>query len=232
MGDYNYKNIGYSVNDTNSQKFIEQIFDCFNITNIKDYDEDQYPPMTYIFAPKRNGNATKTKVDAAELFNLLNGLFSGVYLYYEEGHGSSVDDSVCRIEEIYDPVKNILSTNQKDYSEGGAFVFGESIFYVLREEIEEEANKKGIEITWTGDYDEDEDEEEYFEDEYFGPDPDNDDFYDLCEKIMDSRMNSLCEQNETTPIAPKKVSSKVMQTLISNAEKKGYSELVAILKNS
>lgn len=218
MGSWNFKNVGVSTKKEN-EKYIEQIMNCLNIKIDNMIYGSEAEVINYDFNPDIIGHAEDMSIDTLELFILLNKLFKDTYVYYEYELGNNTSDYYYREEEIYDPIKKKLFYGVKEYCYGDEIVFGESVYSILREEIEEQARKKGIKISWE-------------EDEYnFEPNWDNEEFVELCEDVIANHsLEELGTKKEIKDIGMIELRETIIEELLENSTKNNYTELISIIE--
>lgn len=219
MGSWSYKNLGASATKA-TKGYIEQTMKCLGIDMDAALYESEAGIIDYHrFSPQLMGEATLVDVTPLELFCLLNKLFGNTYVYYEFEEGSNTSDWYYREEEIYDPTTKKIYRGLREYCYGDSTVFGKSVYVYLKEEIEKQAEKRGITISWIG---------EGFD---LKPDWENDEFYDLCGDIKcEKGLGELGTKQHIEDIKTKEIKKSISNTLVEQAKGYGYTELLAIIQ--
>lgn len=200
-----------------TRHFISQIMECFGV-DFKVVHGSETGKIDYRFSPDLIGSNNE-RINPYDLFLLLNQLFGSTYVYYEAEEGNNTSDSYFRKEQIYDPETLQIRCGITDYCYGDNTVFGDSVYAILKEEIEKQAVENGITISWCGeDYD-------------FAPDWDNEEFSELCEDVICKySLETLGTKHYVEKIEIKELEDDLIDTLIEKATAKGYAELLLLLQ--
>lgn len=212
MGSWDFSRIGYICKD-NNQKNVKELLTCMgiNFSRVRGSEIGERNLMFDDATLGLNDGALEPKV----IYTIVNRLFENTYILYDSEIGNDTNDSYYRYEEIYDPEKKIVHIAEIDYSYDGYEAFGESVFLLIKEECEKEAKTHNIPVKW--------------DDEGA---PDSDDFYDLCDKVLDSHggLSALGKKERTEAISTVEIKKEVVNKIIENAVKYGYDNLTKLIK--
>ena len=147
-----------------------------------------------------------------QIDGIVNKIFGPTFIYYETEEGSDTNDSYSRYEEIYDPIKKEISVGETDYCYDGNLVFGDSVYDFIKEECENAAKEKNIPIAW-GDY-------------Y----PEGDDFYRLCERILEEKgglkeLGTRVDTQTLDDVDKIEIEKDIVDKIISTAKEIGYEDI-------
>lgn len=157
-----------------------------------------------------------------KLFKIANKLFKNICLHYEENEANSNVDWYSGYEITYnennDGKKQI---KEYDYCVSDFEANGINGWEILKDTIEEKAKKKNIEICWS------DNDELYPEGDY------GDEFYDLCEKILEKHggLEGLSTKKTKIKIKDVPIYEDDLKKIINNASDFGYNSLIDKIKN-
>ena len=213
MASWNYVRLGAS--SKNNEEDIEQLLECLGV----DIDNACMTETGYIsnnYRPNCEGNIKKEPNNLIEIYNLANELFDTVFIYYSWEMGSNTSDYYKRHEEIYNPITKKINIGDAEYDYGSQEIFGENVYEVLKEKIEEEAKKQNIPIKWSSKLI-----------------PSTDEFADFCDSFIMSLggLSTLGKKQEEKDILTnKKVTQTLIKKIADKAGKNGFIELVNVIK--
>jgi hypothetical protein len=211
MGSWDFSNIGFIGNKNNVEN-IKNLLEIMGI-NFEDVHGSETGSINKAFLDvdyigENNGSFTPI-----EIYTIVNKLFKNTTILYENENGNNTCDYYYRYEEVYKPKTKKIEIAEKDYCYDGNEVFGESAYEAIKDECEKEAEKQGIEIEWGDDY------------------PEGDEFYDLCESILEQHggIEGLGTRKDTETIENIEIENEKIDKLINIATEKGYNEIVDLL---
>ena len=139
MGHGEYCNITVSMKK-GMETYVRQVMDClFPQKAVCGSEDIILSGFEYCEWSQEDG-----KIDADELFQLMNTLFGSTYVYTEEGAYQTVSDYYMRDEEIYDPVRmeKRYAGYEKCY---GEMEFDEASFWEIdKEELRERLKEEDL----------------------------------------------------------------------------------------
>ena len=207
MGYWDFQNMGYICKE--NKKGVEELLTCIGIDFSKRYASEAGEIHSMFFHPDVIMGLDDSWLDSKEIFAIVNRLFEGTFILYEREFGDNTSDSYYRYEEVYDPENKKIYIGEKDYSYGDSEVFGKSVYELLGKEIEEEANKRNIQ-------------------------KDSDDFYDLCDEILESHgglSEFITTKTRKKTIKTEKIKKENIERIIDTAVKLGYDSLATIISD-
>ena len=213
MASWNYTRLGAS--SKNNEEGIEQLLECLGV----DIDNEYMTETGYIsnnYRPKFEGNIDEEPDDLLEIYNLANELFDEVYIYYSWETGNNTSDYYKRHEEIYNPITKKINIGDAEYDYGSQEIFGENVYEVLKEKIEEEAKKQNIPIKWNSELI-----------------PSTEEFADFCDSFIANLgdLSTLGKRQEEENIpTDEEISQTLIEEIADKAEENGYIELLNAIK--
>lgn len=217
MSGWSYKNVGSSCNMSN-RLLMKQLLESCGVDCEQPWIGSEAGEI-YLdeFNPKIKGPFTDGNITPLEIYQIANDLFDNISIYYEFEDENNTSDDYYRYEEIYNPLTCEKLIGEKNYSYGENLVFDESPYKLLKNEIEEEANKEDIAISWDDDY----------------PDEENEEFYNLCENILNKHggLEVLGTRKSSEKIEKTNINPKKLQNIVNKAGEYCYKGLVELLEN-
>ena len=142
-------------------------------------------------------------------------------MYYEEVEGNTVVDWYSGLELTYNENNRGKKQIKTYYYCDGEFEANNiNGWELLKDEIEEKANKKGIKIKWNTD------------DNLWPARADGDEFYDFCYEILESHdgLEGLSTKITTKKISQISISKEQIQSIANKAGELGYYSLIDKIK--
>lgn len=208
MASWNFSNIGFLCK--HNKEIIMQLFECLGVDFDNVFESVACSPSNR-FRPVIMGSIIRKSFEISDLYHIVNKLFNNVFIYYEFEKGNNTSDYYYRREEIYDPLKEELLIRECDYAYGNMVVFGQSVYDILKDEMEERAKQNSIFIKWKRD---------------FLLQPVGEEFINLCELIIDEHggLPKIGTKDIVEKIPNNKLNRKLIQEIANIA-----GELVYIL---
>ena len=208
MGYWAFSNLGF-ICDKENREEVKKLLECCGV-NFAVQRGSETGSVNTAFLNVDCMGAYNRDFECAEIFYIANRLFNNTTILYEAEEGASDNGWYSRYEEVYDPKTARKLIGDVDYCYDGNEVFGESVYKQIKDECEEAAREKKIPIGWGYYY------------------PEGDDFYDLCEGILERHggLSSFGTRKSTEDIPSVEISQEAIAKLIENASNKGYKSLV------
>lgn len=205
MGAFNSNNLRIECKNL-TKEMEKQFYECYKINC------DEYGVL--------NGKLEKKDLD--NIYAIISIAFGDTILYYEECKGHSVSDWYAGYKVSYNCNNSgKIRTKSYDYCYGENTANGINCWNLLKEEIENKAKKKNINIDWCKDN----------SDIY--PNYDNEEFSSLAEEILQHHggLEGLSTIEKNTSIKTIKVDSDKIKDIITKAKSSNFNKLVEILES-
>ena len=233
MGSWNCSNVCINA-PTEKLEIVKQVCECLGIDS-DDYFDARHSKsidsgdMTY-FGLEWGFRGTANDIYGFDVFPILYKLIGDIQVCDVDDSGSSYDDHVYIDGTMLDSAKKKKYFETIAFSEGEGTVGedGTSIrdalpWSDLKDEIEEKAKSRGIEISWIENGD------------GISPDEDNDDFVDLCEEVFSENFSfwdsGRSESEMNLSEDDFRIDEEVLSKLKLEAQSRDYKTLVSLLEN-
>ena len=149
--------------DLVSVEEIQQFMECYGLI----VEKELLPAVSFNKLEEKQVN---------EIYEIASKLFKRISLNYEESEEQSSVDYYKGLKLKYNENNNGLKEKEEyNYCIGEYSIGDNSCWSLIRKEIEEKANERGIEIEWNNN------------DSELEPDDNHEDFYELCQEILEDR---------------------------------------------